>query len=60
MRAQLAHWWRRAEKPDVRDLHIYGGLVLVGLGLYTLIGIAAVAVVGAVLFYVGVWRMSVK
>ena len=55
MRAQLAHWYRHAELG--RDLHVYGGLVLVGLGLYTLIGIAAAAVVGAVLVYVGVWRM---
>ena len=57
MRAQLAHWWRRAEKPDGRDLHLYGGLALVGASLYPLIGVAALTVVGAFIVYLGVWRM---
>ena len=58
MRTQFVHWWRRVKKPDFQDFHIYGGLVLVGLGLYPFLGVQAAAVVGAVLVYVGVWRMG--
>ena len=56
--SSLVRWWTRAEKPDGRDLHIYGGLALVGLGLFPLIGAAALSVVGAVVVYVGIWRMG--
>lgn len=46
------------EKLDLRDLHIYGGLALVGVGLAPLLGAYTPAAVGAVLFYLGVWRMK--
>lgn len=46
--------WRAV---DGRDVHVYGGLVLVVAGLWALVGAASVAVAGAVLLYLGVWRM---
>ena len=49
---------RALEKLDLRDLHIYGGLTLVGIGLAPLFGLYTLAVVGVVLFYLGVWRME--
>lgn len=42
--------------PDVRDFHIYGGLLLVAVGLTGAFGWWGVAVPGAALFYLGVWR----
>ena len=41
---------------DIRDTHVYGGLALVGYGIWTIAGPLALAVVGAALFYLGVWR----
>ena len=43
-------------KPDLRDWHVYGGLMLVGYGVWTVAGPCALAVVGVGLFYLGVWR----
>lgn len=43
---------------DFRDLNIYGGLLLVGLGLGLLSWGLGIAVVGAALFYLGVWRLK--
>lgn len=43
-------------KPDVRDVHIYGGLILLGVGVEC--SAWGFAVVGAALAYLGVWRMT--
>ena len=45
-------------KPDGCDLHIYGGLVIVGAALVLAFGWAGAAVPGAFLVYIGVWRMG--
>ena len=42
-----------AALPDVRDLHVYGGLALVAYGL----GSWGLAVVGAALWWYGIFRM---
>lgn len=42
---------------DGRDVHIYGGLVGIAVGGWLWQGPASLAVVGALLFYLGVWRM---
>jgi len=47
---------RREPRFDLKDLHTYGGLALIGAGLAFLCWPAAVAVTGAALFYIGVWR----
>lgn len=40
----------------MRDVHVYGGIALVGCGLWYLIGPVSLAAVGVALFYLGVWR----
>lgn len=44
--------------PDLRDLHIYGGLTLAAAAGFMSIGWAAIAVCGLCLAYLGIWRMS--
>lgn len=46
-------------KPDIRDFHIYGGslIVAVGVGWMTAPG-WGLALLGALWFYLGVWRMG--
>jgi hypothetical protein len=43
---------------DVRDWHIYGGLAMVAVFGGLAFGWLAPALVGAALFYVGVWRLG--
>ena len=45
-------------KPDGRDWHIYGGLVLVGAALALGFGWAGWTVPGAFLVYMGIWRIK--
>lgn len=43
-------------KPDARDLHIYGGIAMIGAGVeWSTWGLV---VIGAALAYLGVWRMG--
>jgi hypothetical protein len=43
-------------RPDAEDFHVYGGMVLVGVGLtFALWGLA---VVGAMLWYLRVFRVK--
>lgn len=49
--------WVRVQ-IGARDLHIYGGLALLGLGLWTDFGAYALTVPGALLFGIGVWGIS--
>jgi hypothetical protein len=41
---------------DMRDLHVYGGLLLVTCGAWALLGPGALILPGAALFYLGTWR----
>lgn len=45
-------------KADLRDLHIYGGIVLAGIGIGFIYWQAALIAVGASLAYLGVWRLG--
>lgn len=45
-------------KPDGRDFHIYGGLLVVGAALVASFGWAGAAVPGAFLVYLGIWRLG--
>lgn len=49
-------WARRTF--DGRDLHLYGGLALIGYGLAGDFGSLAVAVPGALLFAIGVFGIT--
>lgn len=43
---------------DLRDLHIYGGLLCVGVGLSLAVSVAvALITVGSVAAYLGIWRL---
>ena len=43
----------------LRDCHIYGGLLLVGIGAYVQIGLGAgMLLLGALMWYMGVHRMG--
>lgn len=44
-------------KPDGRDYHIYGGLVIVGAALMLAFGWVGAVAPGAFLVYIGVWRI---
>ncbi len=43
-------------KPAIVYLHIYGGLLIIGVGLGLAFGWAGAAVPGAFLVYLGGWR----
>lgn len=45
-------------KPDWRDVHVYGGLLLAASGAAMLDPGIAALLGGAALFYLGVWRMG--
>lgn len=46
-------------KPDARDLHAYGGTVLMAAGFGAAFGPAwGLVVAGGVLTYLGIWRMG--
>jgi len=48
-------------KPDIRDVHIYGGLALAAWGAYVQFGAGAcMLLVGAAFWYVGVHRMRTR
>ena len=44
--------------PDVRDFHVYGGLVLAAIGLEIVWRGAGLTLAGAYLVYIGCWRMG--
>lgn len=48
----------RSAVPDFRDMHIYGGLGLFAVAGFFAYGWVGPMVVGAVLFYLGVWRLG--
>lgn len=43
-------------KADLVDLHVYGGTLLVGVGLGFMSPALGVAGVGVVLLFLGLWR----
>ncbi len=57
MKAFTKHAARLFSALDFRDLHIYGGLGLLGYGFYLVLGDWAYAIVGGVLFAMGVLLM---
>lgn len=46
----------KLEKPDGRDVHAYGGLVLMSAGIE--VQMWGLVVLGAALAYLGIWRMA--
>lgn len=48
---------RLVDSFDLRDLHIYGGLALIGYGGWLVHPAAGLMPVGLALFYIG-WRLS--
>lgn len=47
--------WLRVPSLDLRDAHIYGGLLVMGAGVWMISPAAAVIAVGAVLFLLGMF-----
>ena len=46
-------------KPDLRDLHIYGGLILIGIGVLGLAGWeGSLIAIGIVALYLGTYRLG--
>ena len=45
-------------KPDGRDVHFYGGLILLGVGCGWIYQPAGLVACGVVLLYVAIWRMG--
>tara|TARA_R100000808_G_scaffold22290_1_gene48436 strand:- start:5715 stop:5867 length:153 start_codon:yes stop_codon:yes gene_type:complete len=46
-------------KPDLRDVHIYGGMILIAIGVLAYVGWpGAVVAVGACVMYLGIYRMG--
>jgi hypothetical protein len=46
-------------KPDLRDVHIYGGMILIGVGVLAYLGWAgALIAVGVTAMYLGIYRMG--
>lgn len=51
---RLAKLWKAAG----RDLHIYAGVGLVAWSAWSLLGVVGLAAPGAILLYMGLWRME--
>lgn len=46
-------------KPDLRDVHIYGGMVLIGIGVLAYTDWAgSLIAVGIICMYLGIYRMG--
>lgn len=45
---------RRVPVPDVRDVLVFGGLAVVGVGVWWIFPAAALIVIGAALFALGI------
>jgi hypothetical protein len=46
-------------KPDLRDAHIYGGMLLVGIGVLAYTGWpGSLIAIGLAIMYLGIYRMG--
>tara|TARA_R100000808_G_scaffold4774_1_gene15124 strand:- start:3602 stop:3754 length:153 start_codon:yes stop_codon:yes gene_type:complete len=46
-------------KPDLRDIHIYGGMILIGIGVLAYIGWpGSLIAMGIISMYLGTFRMG--
>jgi len=54
----LLRRFRQLVPADGRDFHVYGGLLLVGLGMTAWFGLPGLIPVGMALWFMGIWRMG--
>jgi hypothetical protein len=57
---KIPSWIKEKNPIDLRDCHIYGGLIMAGIGLYLYSPNIAFTVIGFILFLLGIIAGKVK